>query len=342
MGTPAAAAPLDIYSFCSLLQREVERLHDRLDRLECGEAAATTPRGHHWRPVFDGERFRTEPATPAPTPAFIAATHTPIPLAETLPTAADSPDRYSCTLVVPDSAVGHIVGRGGRGLHQAHDVSGAQLRAYTDTAAPGERRVSIRGTDRQIGEALIALGKRFMRKRVRPRKKRPSPPSEGPAPPPAAPAPPAPAPARMDAERAPRRPGKSTTLRKAGGGTQQPSPLFPKNLPPAPAAATIPPTQAEAPPHPTFRPSSTPSAPSVTMASPGSWRSTQSTARGSPMQIDAVTRAGRPRQFARRGGAVSAQNARIVGDQIYFPGDPEYDRPPSLPPASRDRRGDGS
>jgi hypothetical protein len=342
MGTPAAAVPLDIYSYCSLLQREVERLHDRLDRLEHGEAAATTPRGHHWRAAFDGVRFRTAPATPAPTPAFIATTHTPMPLAETLPTAADSPARYSCTLVVPDSAVGHIVGRGGQGLHQAHDVSGAQLRAYTDTAAPGERRVSIRGTDGQIGEALIALGKRFMRKRVRPKKKRPSPPSEGPAPPPAAPAAPAPVPVKMDPSWAPRRPGKSTAPGRTDGGTRQSSPLFPKTLSPAPAAATIPPMQAEVPSHSTPRPSSTPFAPSVTMASPGSWRSTQSTARGSPMQIDAVTRAGRPRQFARRGGAVSAQNARIVGDQLYFPGDPEYDGLPSLPPASRDRRGDGS
>ncbi|KAJ7196766.1 hypothetical protein GGX14DRAFT_671806, partial [Mycena pura] len=118
MGTPAAAAPLDIYLYCSLLQREVERLHDRLDCLEYGEAASTTPRGHHWCPTFDGERFRTTTATPAPTPAFIATTHTPVPLAGILPTAAGLPDRYSCTLVVPDLAVGHIVGRGGQGLHQ--------------------------------------------------------------------------------------------------------------------------------------------------------------------------------------------------------------------------------
>ncbi|KAJ7841026.1 hypothetical protein B0H13DRAFT_2365914 [Mycena leptocephala] len=37
-------------------------------------------------------------------------------------------------------------------------------------ASPTERRVSIRGTDQQIGEALIALGKRFLRKRVRAKK----------------------------------------------------------------------------------------------------------------------------------------------------------------------------
>ncbi|KAK6971597.1 hypothetical protein R3P38DRAFT_2353809, partial [Favolaschia claudopus] len=172
MATPSA--PQDLYSYCSLLRSELERLHDRLDRLEFGDAAAYTPRGHAWRSHWDGARWGSAPTTPAPTPAIIAVGHTAIPLAETLPTAEDSPSRYSCTLVVPDSVVGHIVGRGGKGLHQSHDVSGAQLRAYTDKASPLERRVSIRGTDQQIGEALIALGKRFMRKRIRSKKKGPS------------------------------------------------------------------------------------------------------------------------------------------------------------------------
>ncbi|KAK7016110.1 hypothetical protein R3P38DRAFT_2995150, partial [Favolaschia claudopus] len=133
---------------------ELQRVYDRLDRLEFGDTAASTPRGHAWRFSWDGARWGSEPSTPAPTPAIIAVGHTAIPLAETLPTAHDAPSRYSCTLVVPDSVVGHIVGRGGKGLHQSHDISGAQLRAYTDKASPLERRVSIRGTDQQIGEAL--------------------------------------------------------------------------------------------------------------------------------------------------------------------------------------------
>ncbi|KAK7013489.1 hypothetical protein R3P38DRAFT_3206826 [Favolaschia claudopus] len=161
-------------------EQELQRVHDRLDRLEFGDTAASTPRGHAWRFSWDGARWGSEPSTPAPTPAIIAVGHTTIPLAETLPTAQDSPSRYSCTLVVPDSVVGHIVGRGGKGLHQSHDISGAQLRAYTDKASPLERRVSIRGTDQQIGEALIALGKRFMR---------PSHLSGDPAPPPPGPVP---------------------------------------------------------------------------------------------------------------------------------------------------------
>ncbi|KAK7027093.1 hypothetical protein R3P38DRAFT_3268084 [Favolaschia claudopus] len=102
---------------------ELQRVHDRLDRLEFGDTAASTPRGHAWRFSWDGARWGSEPSTPAPTPAIIAVGHTAIPLAETLPTAQDSPSRYSCTLVVPDSVVRHIVGRGGKGLHQSHDIS---------------------------------------------------------------------------------------------------------------------------------------------------------------------------------------------------------------------------
>ncbi|KAF7297079.1 hypothetical protein MIND_00940800 [Mycena indigotica] len=231
MTTPGV--PVDLYSYCLLLQSEITRLTDRIDRLD------------RW----------VLPTIPAPTPAVIAAAHTSIPLAETFPpTAPDTVTRFSCTLVVPDSAVGHIVGRGGKGLHQAHDTSGAQLRAYSDRAAPGERRVSIRGTDQQIGEALIALGKRFMRKRVRAKKQRQPPSAEGPAPPP----PVAPVPAshatKMDVDRAPHRsstvprgqsqvpraptaarpaahPRASTAAGGPAGHSRLSSPLFPSTLP---------------------------------------------------------------------------------------------------------------
>ncbi|KAK7016585.1 hypothetical protein R3P38DRAFT_3202786 [Favolaschia claudopus] len=85
MATPAV--PQDLYSYCTLL-------HDRLDRLEFGDAAASTPRGHAWRFSWDGARWGSEPSTPAPTPAIIAVGHTAIPLAETLPTAEDSSSRH--------------------------------------------------------------------------------------------------------------------------------------------------------------------------------------------------------------------------------------------------------
>ncbi|KAK6992287.1 hypothetical protein R3P38DRAFT_3373010 [Favolaschia claudopus] len=233
-----------------------------------------------------------------PTPAIIAVGHTAIPLAETLPTAQDAPSRYSCTLVVPDSVVGHIIGRGGKGLHQSHDISGAQLRAYTDKASPLERRVSIRGTDQQIGEALIALGKRFMRKRIRSKKKGPSRLSGDPAPPP-----PGPVPVLPNASGEGARPLKKRA--HPVHPSQPPARFRPLQRP------VLSRTQVMVSPIPTPRPSSTPYAPSVAMPTAIPSPSPRSVA-PSPMAIDAIRpERGRRQQTARRGGAVSASDSRI-------------------------------
>ncbi|KAF5383226.1 hypothetical protein D9615_004787 [Tricholomella constricta] len=81
-------------------------------------------------------------------------------------------DRYLIGLEFPDSLMPHIVGSRGKGLKQIHDLSGARVSAFT--MGPDEERqrlVSIKGTDRQIGDALIVLGKRIACQRVRVPKK---------------------------------------------------------------------------------------------------------------------------------------------------------------------------
>ncbi|KAK6987920.1 hypothetical protein R3P38DRAFT_3098536 [Favolaschia claudopus] len=297
MATPAV--PQDLYSYCTLLRSELQRVHDRLDRLEFGDAAASTPRGHAWRFSWDGARWNSEPSTPAPTPAIIA----------------DSPSRYSCTLVVPDSVVGHIVGRGGKGLHQSHDISGAQLRAYTDKASPLER-------------PLIALGKRFMRKRIRSKKKGPSHLSGDPAPPPPGPVPVLPnasgegcRPLKKRAHppaSAQPHPGAATQPRKSGVRFAPQESSYPAShsLPHNPATISIP-TQVMASPIPTPRPSSTPYAPSVAMSTAVPSPSPRSVA-PSPMAIDAI----RPE---RGRGAVSASDMRIDSQgNLLFRGDPGF------------------
>jgi hypothetical protein len=85
----------------------------------------------------------------------------------------DSPDRFISTLVIADDLCGHIVGRGGRGLKQVSDISGARLTVFSMKAnGREERHVSIRGTEQQLGDALVVLGKRIARKRVRAPKKK--------------------------------------------------------------------------------------------------------------------------------------------------------------------------
>ena len=89
------------------------------------------------------------------------------------------PDHHLVTVVVPTDAAAHVVGRSGKGLKQIHNISGARVAAFQVTTSPDERHVTIRGTDEQIGEALVVLGKRLARKRVHyPTKKK----SEDPAP----------------------------------------------------------------------------------------------------------------------------------------------------------------
>ncbi len=91
----------------------------------------------------------------------------PLHLAQTFPQEG-KPDRHLMTVAIPDASAAHVVGQGGQGLKQIHDISGARVSAFTLASGPrDERLISIRGTDVQIGDALVVLGKRLARKRVR-------------------------------------------------------------------------------------------------------------------------------------------------------------------------------
>ncbi|KAG6871675.1 hypothetical protein C0992_010515, partial [Termitomyces sp. T32_za158] len=91
-----------------------------------------------------------------------------VPLARDLPPTDGKVPCYECALELPNSLVAHVVGHQGRGLKQAHDLSGSRLAAFTVGLAgsEGRRFVTIRGTDQQIGEALVVLGKCIAKKRV--------------------------------------------------------------------------------------------------------------------------------------------------------------------------------
>ena len=85
-----------------------------------------------------------------------------------------SPDRFSTSLVLADDLVGHVVGHGRRGLKQVADISSTRVSVHSqEIDGHWERLVSIRGTDKQLGDALVVLGKRIARKRVTvPKKKK--------------------------------------------------------------------------------------------------------------------------------------------------------------------------
>src|SRR6202142_3292945 len=89
---------------------------------------------------------------------------------------AQSPTRSRCTVSIPDSAMGHLIGRDGHGLRLASQMSGALISVAKPTTSPiGPRIVTIRGTTEQIGKSLVVMGKRIARQRVpNPRRRRPT------------------------------------------------------------------------------------------------------------------------------------------------------------------------
>ncbi|KAG6893848.1 hypothetical protein C0995_015821, partial [Termitomyces sp. Mi166 len=92
-----------------------------------------------------------------------------IPLAQELPPTNGQARRYKCALEIPDSLVLHVIGHQGQGLKQAHNLSGSQLATFAVGPAGNEGRwfVTIRGTNQQIGEALVVIGKCIGKRRVR-------------------------------------------------------------------------------------------------------------------------------------------------------------------------------
>ena len=102
------------------------------------------------------------PATPAATSApRIAATSVP----PSLPKAAL--EKIVVHLFVPDAVAGHIIGRSGTGLRQIHDLSHAKVSIAQTVGPQASRTVTIRGTAREVGDAVSAIGKRIARRRVR-------------------------------------------------------------------------------------------------------------------------------------------------------------------------------
>ena len=78
-----------------------------------------------------------------------------------------SPDHFSASLVITEDLVGHVVGCSSYGLKQVTDISSAQVSAFTqEVNGHLECIVSIRGTDKQLGNTLVVLGKWIARKRM--------------------------------------------------------------------------------------------------------------------------------------------------------------------------------
>ena len=92
------------------------------------------------------------------------------------------PNRFFASLVLADDLVGHMVGRGGHGLKQVANISSARVSVHSqEINGHWERLVSIWGTDKQLGDALVVLGKQIAWKHMTvPKKKKDGSASSGP------------------------------------------------------------------------------------------------------------------------------------------------------------------
>src|SRR6202789_4112397 len=317
--------PDDLTSVLARLADQLGSLEARLARIEASAGhtiAATGPfvdsQEATKKPPFTGKPTKGKgraQAPQAPSKATsakkdrstkkgaIPSSPVPLPLAQTFSTEGKT-DRHLVTVVIPDASAQHVVGQGGKGLKQIHDISGARVRAY-EAGSSDERHISIRGTDLQVGDALVVLGKRLARKKVRPPKAKKTGPSSDSSK--HAPLPPnhlytqqslAPAAAPYTSTQRSR---PATEPRIVEVSTEE------RDESPATAYA---PTDAMASPS----PNSTPTVPSVTMGSPNSYTPDDAL---TPMQIDAIhqrqARLTERLDTARSRGANTAQRgARLV------------------------------
>jgi len=100
------------------------------------------------------------PSTGVPVPTQIRSTTLDKAIAKV------AQEKTTLSIFIPDDMAGHVVGRAGSGLKQIHDISSAKV-SISPTVTAGFRTVSIRGTDREVGDALSAIGKRMARRRLR-------------------------------------------------------------------------------------------------------------------------------------------------------------------------------
>src|ERR1700679_1465033 len=321
--TPTSVDLLSMFSLLNNLASKLDSIEERLTRIEdpagstiaatYAEETAKKPPFRSYAEATKGKGRAKAPQAPSKaksakkecaTPkAANLPNPVPLHLAQTFPMEGKT-DRHLVSVVIHGASGQHVVGHGGKGLKQIHDISGARVRAY-EAGSSDERHISIRGTDLQVGDALVVLGKRLARKKVRPPKAK----KTGPSSDSSKHAPLPPNHFYTQQSLAPAAAPYSSTQRSRPATEPRIVEVSTEERDESPATAYAP-TEAMASPS----PNSTPTVPSVTMGSPNSYTPDDAS---TPMQIDALraTTAQRQRQAiltqqldaARRRGVNTAQ-----------------------------------
>ena len=165
---------LAVQDVLDALYQAVNTLTDRLDRLDSRLAALESKPPHSAAvpkssdpPASAPKKARTNPKkkTKETAPTIPSTTKVPAHSIRNIST-QDVQEKITVTLSIPDVQAGHVIGRAGTGLRQIHDISHAKL-SVSPTVVAGSRVVTIRGTGREAGDAVTAIGKRLARRRLR-------------------------------------------------------------------------------------------------------------------------------------------------------------------------------
>ena len=70
------------------------------------------------------------------------------------------------SMAVPDSMAGHVIGRTGTGLRLIHDFSHVKVNISSHVGPAASRTVTIRGTSKEVGNAVVAIGRRIAKHRI--------------------------------------------------------------------------------------------------------------------------------------------------------------------------------
>ena len=151
--------------FTSALTRLTERMVNVESHLQFPPATPVPP---IIATAVTGKKAKSKkgknPAAPPATPT----TSRPVAASEIRSISSEAAlEKCTVTLQVPDAQAGHLIGRAGSGLRQVHDYSRAKVSVAAATGLSDLRAVTIKGSAREVGDALVAVGKRIARRRVR-------------------------------------------------------------------------------------------------------------------------------------------------------------------------------
>src|SRR5260221_11704178 len=120
---------------------------------------ATTP-GPSTTPRTNPSHHHRNPCT------MPVSTHHPQQAINSIPSVNEP--HITATLAVPDAITSHVIGHAGTGLRQIHDFSHARVAVSSHVGPSALHAITIRGSPRKVGDALITVGCRIAKRRIRP------------------------------------------------------------------------------------------------------------------------------------------------------------------------------